>query len=623
MMRFILIVPIFILGCFLWGAPAKALNLKDFFSVEKLKILNYLDVTKTPSQGGWLRSVTVKIPAQLDMAGLATAQVPFLDVNSNKNAQVTFVTWFPTEKEADNLLSFVDYLNKIPYKSEQIKDNFAIGEEIRFKTRLSFLTGVSAVPKLLITPMALKGNTILTGEFSVYIKKISEKDIEISYTNVNDQEKGINGNIGTNTNLKIINIDSSLNVSLKKWFPRFVDFSNSDNSTYARTQSFILDLSSEKGKDFYNKLLGSAVITEELKSLLEKRSYSLEQIRSLFVDPYAHHEEGVTPKELGSIQSTEYKQKFSLGWLFKNSNSQKYRRLWYQHQDQQQQESYYLVDEFEITKGKNNFLGLGTVLNEKRVAKAFYQSDNQGTPLRFIELQLNNSLNLKTKDSIKHITNWEKRLKDNFPDIVEIPELMGFLKIISEEKETLKAEVKFTLKDQFFHILNEKYHQNKTRQQALKEIISSIHLYLDRLPRLSILTFNSCMGKACDFLSSAKRTNSQLYASEIELLALSIYKITKAKTTLKEKSNELAELRKNPIFSALPIGILTSLLDKENLDRLANFEILATNEKTKESKRISFGENKKALSQSLLETIKFLQGEILHTSPLNRCLVYY
>lgn len=622
-MRFYFITYIFILGLILSGSTVSALSLKDFFSVEKLKILNYLDVTKTPSEGGWLRSVTVKIPAQLDIAGLATSQIPFLDVNSNKDAQVTFVTWFATEKEADNLLSFVDYLNKIPYKSEQIMDNFAIGEEIRFKTKLSFLTGVSAVPKLLITPMALKGNTILTGEFAVYIKKISEKEIEISYTNVNDQEKGINGNIGTNTNLKVINVDSSLNVSLKKWFPRLVDFSNSDSSTYARTQSFVVDLSSEKGQEFYNKLLGSAVLTEELKSLLEKRSYSLEQIKSLFVDPYTSANDGVTPKEFGSIKSSEYKQKFSLGWLFKNSNTQQYRRLWYQHQNQQQQESYYLVDEFEITKGKNNLLGFGTVLNEKRVAKAFYQSDEKGTPQRFIELQLNNSLNLTTKDSIKHITNWEKRLKNNFPEVTEISELMDFLKIASEEKETLKTEVKFTLKEQFFRFLNEKYHQNKSRNQSLREIIQHINSHLDKLPRLSILTLNSCIGKVCDFFSSKNKSNSQLYAAEVESLALSIYQITKSKTTLKEKSNELAELRKNPLFSAMPIGILTGLLDKESFENLVNFEIIANNEKTKETKKIQFGQNKKALSQSLLETIQFLQGEILNTRPLNKCLLYY
>lgn len=600
----------------------QALSLKDFFSIEKLKILNYLDVSKTPENNGWLRTVTVKIPAQLDLAGLATSQIPLLEVSSDKNSEVTFMTWFPSEKEADNILSFVDYLNKIPYRAEQITDNFAIGEEIRFKTKLSFLTGLNAVPKLILTPVSLKGNTIVTGEFSVNIKKISATEVELSYTNVNDQEKGITGNVGTNTNFKFIKIDSQLNVSLLKYFPRLMDFANTDNTTYSRTQSFKIDLSSENGKSFYNKLLASSLITENLKSLLEKRTYKLEEIKKLYIDPY-QQVQGVDPKEFGSLNSNQWKQKFSIGWVFKKTNTQSYRRLWYQHQNEHQEISYYLVDEFQVTLNKTNLFGFGSQQDEKRIGKALYQADAKGNPLRFVELQLNSSLDVKSKNTHRFIKDWENRLQNNFYNTPETTELTEILKLISDKKQTVNASIKFTVKDVFFYRLQESLVNSKTKKQALKEITHRINSYMDKLQNVRILTPDSCVGKICDLFRKNKTPFSQLYEKEIRELAESIYELTKNRLSLKEKSKELAELRKNPLFADYPIGVLTSLLPEEVINQSVAFELTAKNGLTEESKSIKFGYNNSLLSKNLMSTIKFLQGEAFSTTPLNRCLIYY
>lgn len=607
--------------CF-FAFQTQAISLKDLFSIEKLKILNYLDVSKAQDKDTWLRTVTVKIPTQLDIAGLATAQIPFLDISSDKNSEVTFVTRFPTEKEADNILTFVDYLNKIPYRSEQIMDNFALGEEIRFKTKLSFLTGVNAVPKLLITPMALNGSTVVTGEFLVNIKKISQTEIELTYTNTNDQEKGVKGNIGTNTNFKFFKVDSQLHISLLSYFPRLVDFSNVDNNTYSRTQSFRIDLSTDEGNAFYNKLLASSLLTENLKSLLDKRDYKLEEIKKLYVDPY-EKVQGVSAKEFGSLNSEEFKQYFSHGWIFKKAKTQSYRRLWYQHQNPHQENTYFLVDEFQLTNKRTHFFGFGSEKTEDRIGRALYQSDNKGRPIRFIELQLNSTLNVNAKSSLKYIQNWKNRLTDNFPNTPEVNDLIDILKQTSEAKQTVTSEIKFSLKESFFSYLHDSLQGNASKAQTLKQLTLKLSNYFDSLPKLNILTLNSCVGKACDFFSKGQSKNSDLYKTEILDLADRIYELTKSKLSLKEKSKELAELRKNPLFAVYPIGILTSLVNEMDLQRLVSFELTSYNKKTEESKSIKFGSNNSVLSKNLLETIKFLQGESFETPLLNRCLLHY
>lgn len=621
-MRFHLKTYLLVLSFSFLTLQTQALSLKDLLSIEKLKVLNYLDVNKAQDQDTWLRSVTVKIPTQLDIAGLATSQIPFLDVSSDKSSEVTFITRFSTEKEADNILSFVDYLNKIPYRSEQIMDNFALGEEIRFKTKLSFLTGLNAVPKLLITPMALNGSTVVTGEFAVNIKKISPTEIELTYTNTNDQEKGVKGNIGTNTNFKFIKVDSQLHVSLLSYFPRLVDFSNADNNTYSRTQSFRIDLSTEQGKSFYNKLLASSLITENLKSLLEKRDYKLEEIKKLYVDPY-EKVPGVTAKEFGSLNSQQLKQHFSLGWIFKKAKTQSYRRLWYQHQNSNQENTYFLVDEFQLTNKRTHIFGFGSEKTEDRIGRALYQADNKGQPIRFIELQLNSTLNIKSKNTIKYIQNWQKRLAENFPNTPDTEELIDVLKQISDDKQTVTSEIKFTLKEGFFSYLQENFQKNSSKSQSLKQLNAKLNNYFDSLPKINIFTLNACVGKACDFFTRGQSKNSDLYKAEIQDLAESIYELSKNRLSLKEKSKELAELRKNPLFAIYPIGILTSLVNENNLHNLVAFELTSQNKKTEQTKSIKFGYNNSLLSKNLLETIKFLQGESFQTLQLNRCLLHY
>lgn len=621
-MRLILKAYLLSFSLFLFAFQTQAVSFKDLFSIEKLKVLNYLDVKKTQENDTWLRSVTVKIPTQLDIAGLATSQIPFLDISSDKTSEVTFVTRFASEKEADNILSFVDYLNKIPYRSEQIMDNFALGEEIRFKTKLSFLTGVNAVPKLPIAPMALKGNTIITGQFSVIIKKISPTEIELTYTNTNDQEKGLSGNVGTNTNFKFIKIDSQLHVSLLSFFPRFVDFSNADNSTYSRTQSFKIDLSTDEGKSFYNRLLTSSLVTENLKSLLEKRDYTLEQIKRLYVDPY-EKTHGVEAKEFGSLSSEQFKQYFSHGWIFKNAKTQSYRRLWYQHQNPHQEPSYFLVDEFQLANKRTHIFGFGSEQAEERIGRALYLANQKGQPIRFIELQLNSALNIKSKNTLKFIQKWQKQLSDNFQNTTETSELIEILKQVSDEKQTVTSEIKFSLKEAFFSYLAESLIGNSSKSKALKQITSRLNSYFDSLPKLRVLTLTSCIGKACDFLTRKQTMNSDLYRAEILSLAESIYELSKSQLSLKEKSQELAELRKNPLFVSYPIGILTSLVNEDKLKEIVAFELTSYNAKTEQTKRIKFGANNSFLSRNLLETIKFLQGETLATSILNRCLLHY
>jgi hypothetical protein len=622
-MKQVLIRIILLLIAALFPLNGYSFALKDLFSIEKLKILNYLDVNKTPSNGGWLRSVTVKIPTQLDIAGLATSQIPFLNVSSNKEGQVTFVSWFQTEKEADNLLSFVDYLNKIPYDSKQIINNFEIGEEIRFKTQLSFLTGVSSLPKLLITPMALEGNTILTGEFIVYIKKINATEVEVSFTNSNDQEKGVKGNIGTNTNLKFINVDSHLNVSFKKLFPRLLDFSNADNSTYSRTFSYKVDLASEEGNSFYNKLLGSALIAEDLKSLIDKKNYNLAQIQKLFIDPLDENNKGITSINFGSLKNTQFHQRFNLGWLFKNSNSQKYRRLWYQYRDTYNQEHFYLVDEFSLVKAKEFLFGLGTQFNESRIARAFYTSDEHGKPIDFLELQLSNSLSLKTKKSSSFIGSWEKMLKNNFRNEAT-DELIDIINIANKKKQTLKADVKFTIRDNFFILLKEKYFTTGTSNQtAKKEIKMALSRYLDSLENLDVFTANSCIGKICDILSKNKKSNSQLYANELTGITEALLDLLNETNSIAEKSKILVNLKKNALFTAIPIGLMMSLLPEKDYAKAFNYTLSAENETENTKKTLTQGLLKNYLTKNIMETVQYLQGELLRPSVLNKCLLYY
>lgn len=500
--------------------------------------------------------------------------------------------------------------------------NFALGEEIRFKTKLSFLTGVNAVPKLLITPMALNGNTIVTGEFAVNIKKISPTEIELSYTNTNDQEKGVSGNIGTNTNFKFIKIDSQLHVSLLSYFPRLVDFSNTDNNTYSRTQSFKIDLSTDAGKTFYDKLLASSLITENLKSLLENRDYTLAEIKKLYVDTY-EKTQGVTAKEFGSLNSEQLKQYFSHGWIFKKAKTQSYRRLWYQHQNPNQESTYFLVDEFQLTNKRTHIFGFGSEQTEDRIGRALYQANQKGQPIRFIELQLNSSLNIKSKNTQKYLQKWQKQLTDNFPNTPETNDLVEVLKQISDEKQTVTSEIKFSLKEAFFSHLSDSLKENTSKSKSVRQLTLKLNSYFDSLPKLRVLTLNSCVGKACDFFSREQSKNSDLYKPEILDLANSIYELSKSKLSLKDKSKELAELRKNPLFAIYPIGILTSLINEDKLNQIVAFELTADNAKTEQSKSIKFGSNNSLLSKNLLETIKFLQGESFSTPRLNRCLLHY
>lgn len=601
---------------------AQSISLKDFFTVEKLKFLNYLDVTKTPTENGWLRSVTVKIPTQLDIAGLATSQIPFLSLNTNKNSQVTFVSWHPTEKEADSLLSFVDYLNKIPYEANQILEHFNVNEEIRFKTQLSILTGLNAVPKLIVTPMALEGANIISGEFDVYLKKISSTEVELSFTNTNNQEKGINGNIGTNTNLKIINIDSHLNFSLKKFFPRFLDFSNTTGETLSRTLSFKVDLGTPQGKDFYHKLLSSALLTEELKSIIDKNNYSLAEIKSQFIDPYNLPEEGITPLQFGSLKSTEQNQKFSFGWIFNNLTTQSFRRLWYQLNDARAQKHYYLVDDFKLQKRKKQFLGLGTELNESQTGKAFYLANEMGAPVKLIELVLTSNLDLKTKNSLKYIEKWQEKLRNNF-DISEISQALEILKIVTTQKQDLKGQIAFSINHTYFKTVANNYDYSLPKTNIIEKMNTRLNSYLDNLPILPIFTASSCVGKLCNLFKKDKFKNSELYQEEIKSLTELFYELSHPKTDVNKQVKLIALLRKNPLFIELPIGIISQFIPEKDLAQVLSYEITTKNESTKERQQVVHRYSQNPKISKVLETIQYLQGEILKPAVFNRCLLNY
>lgn len=628
-------MPSVVLGFLIFSSSTvKAITWKDFSlsnisQLKKFGLMNFIEFEVSKEDSVWTRTVTVSIPSSFDIAGLATAQIPFFKLDTNKENSVTFVTIHSTEQEANNILEFVDYLNKIPYRAEKIISDFQIGEEIRFKTQLSFLTGFSALPKLFISPMKIAGDTVISGNFSVIIKKISETEIEMSMTHINDQEKGVKGNIGTNSNLNFFDMDSKLNLKFKKFIPRVLDFSSVDNNISARTFSYKVDLNTANGKKFYNDLLGSALTLEDLKSVVSKNDeLSLEELKKSLVHS-GKNQIGVISQDFGALKSDEFSKKFNLGYLFKRIRTQKYSRIWYRLEDVKKDQHFYMMDEFTLAKGVNHLFGYGAVANERRTGKAFYETNYDGTPVEFLEFQLVNSFDLKAKESKYYNASWIKMIEDSF-GLEEINSLKEYLDFAEHTKSQLKANVTFSIKDNFFDFISSKYGQESllagksmTKDIMVNQLQQLISDYLNKIEKVDVITLNSCIGRVCDLFLKNKNKNSELYKKEIYEIASVLVEIIENKKDLKKKSLLLASLRKNPLFIQFPIGITSSLVDEDNKEKIFSYEISVENVTSKEKKLIKFGRLKKNQSKSIIETIKFLKGESLRPVFINKCLLLY
>ncbi len=489
-----------------------------------------------------------------------------------KGAEVYFVRHFTNKKAASIAKPYL--IRQLPLNSKIAKRHLNPGDFVSFPVEMAFTTSFGHDSNL--TPVNSKAGVfyVLKGSFIIQVYRLPKGFVRLKIISARTKEGGMNGRIGINKSLDIFkvsafshNIDRITNIDL-------LDITGSQAQGQQFMADYIFDLKTIPGSIAYDQVLKRALSFKTIQ-LAAQQDRTLDQV---LLSTYQMADE-IANADAKIDNGTKRVERVMIGFnRFKHNRGKVKMKTYFSHFEANRN---YLENSLSFIQGqddkkyyfwpiasKETIKKLGKWIlqykeDKRRVFSGLVETDAEGRALSDWEM----IYSFDYQDN--YLRQHEQRrffedLANNVPAIAIAPiKWSSWKKWDKEMVSSAKLHLKMELKQeavQYIRTLS----QSEIKKRMLDYFNKRTFKYAGRLNKLWIKTFRA--------ISLQKLR----YKTEVKLIAKKLYRTLHQKNQdYKEQLQGFLKLRHATIFDNMIIGLLISLLPKDQYKQMIAVQVYA------------------------------------------------
>jgi hypothetical protein len=563
------ILLLFVLGL----NPLASAGIKDFFIKQKDKIQKAAQIKIFPIQVNnetlWQKEITIDSPSLPDLFKFVTVPFPLVDMGSSKTVSMTFKKIYSTQEEASNITNSLEILKKIPFTAGLLNSTLNVGESFQLTNQFDVSAGLKSPQLFGLAPIGANGGQELKGKLSLLVRKISETQIELYIIREHQQGQKLSSSVGSQISEKSLASLNIAGVKLSSLNPQFLNFNRSQGTLNSAATGFKVDLNSQVGQNFYNRLMSVTFAGDDLMQAvhLEDRSFL-----ELEKEKQRRRKHGVSQTDLAVISGQLESQSRNLGYLNRTSLSKDEQNIHLKFRDENGLINNYLMDETTFLTDKKKLFGFWATHKNNLSLKALYAASASGKAKSLVGFEFSSQFS-STSESKKEYKIWLDSVQNFIPDQV-------FSQIKSENwfdsttKFAPRLSVSAVLPRLSFELLSQQINSlSPNDRQAWFE--NQIITYMEnrKWPNAGIL--RRCWNQVCRFLNDEQRAAAEVHGKEVARLAKRLNAWIDPELNQGRMRKEFLAISKSKLFAAIGPGLLSQML-KDTSGELLKTEVSLT-----------------------------------------------
>ncbi len=571
--KFILMITLLMAFTMGLTTPSEA-GLKKFYLQQKDKVQKAAQIVIVPVKINgtvfWQREITIDVPSIPDLFKFVTVPFPILDMSTNKSVSFNFKKIYRTQEEAQNIVDTLEILKKIPWTSKLLNSTLKVGESFSLTTDLAVSAGLKSPQLFGFAPVGANGGQMLKGKFNVLVRKISESQIELFLVRQHQQGQSFSSSVGSQIDMKSF---ANLNIAgfkLSELNPQFFNYNRNFGSNNSEASGFKVDLATKVGRDFYNSIMRTTLVGEDLAQIIHMTKRNFTELES---EQKNRQPPALEQQDLGVTSGSEFSASRNLGYLNRQTKTVSTQNTHLKFRNSHGEMKNYLVDETVFYTQKKKVFGFWSTHLQNLSTKALYEASDLGKESSLIGFEFTNYFS-STSESKKEYKIWLDSIRNFVPELAytTIQEQNWF-----DEKARFapRLSVASVFPKSSYDILSARL-ENMTQRQKENWFADQIITYMEnkKWPEANLL--RKCWNGFCKILTSESSQAERLIPyQEVESLAKKLANWSDGQQPLEQQKKSFVELSQDKLFASISAGFLSAVVGDEKgelLETKINFK---------------------------------------------------